>query len=143
DDIGIIELSVELPPPFATISAKKSADPQRSGTLALVAAVSFVSQPGNLNQGPIAIADDAPCAQFGNNSALEGTICAGFEGVRPSVCPRTGSAGGPLVLLTAEGRKYQIGIVSRADDCNKKGVIYSIYTRVSSYADWIRQVVPN
>jgi hypothetical protein len=143
NDIAILELGVALPPPFATISAQRSADP-KTGTLALVAAVDFRSQPGNLLQTAIPIADDATCAgRYGDKSAREGTICAGFERGGASACPGTGSAGGPLVVLSGAGRKYQIGIVSLADDCSVPGAAYGLYTRVSSYADWIKQVVPN
>jgi Trypsin len=143
NDIAIIELGITLPGPFATISAQQSTDPQRAGTIALVAALNFQFPLGNLLQGPMAVVDDATCAaRIGNNSAA-GIICSGFEGVTSGVCPGTGSAGAPLVLLTDAGRKYQIGIVSRADDCNLQGVIYGGYTRVSSYADWITKVVPN
>jgi secreted trypsin-like serine protease len=144
NDISIIELGDTLPGPFATMSAQRSADPQRAGTIALVAALSFQSPLGNLLQGPMAVVDDATCtARVGDNSASGGIICSGFEGVASGVCPGTGSAGAPLVLLTAAGRKYQIGIDSRADDCNLKGVIYGAYTRISSYADWITKVVPS
>jgi len=52
-------------------------------------------------------------------------------------------SGGPLVILSSAGQKYQIGIVSMADDCSTPGAVYGIYTRVSSYVDWIKQVVPN
>jgi secreted trypsin-like serine protease len=41
------------------------------------------------------------------------------------------------------GRKYQIGIVSLGEDCSSRGATYGVYTRVSSYADWIRKIVPN
>jgi trypsin len=143
NDIAILELGKALPPPFATISAQSSADP-KAGALALVAAVDFRSQPGNLLQTAIPIADDATCAgRYGDKSAREGTICAGFERGGASACPGTGSAGGPLVVLSGAGRKYQIGIVSLADDCSVPGAAYGLYTRVSSYADWIKQVVPN
>ena len=38
--------------------------------------------------------------------------------------------------------KYQVGIVSAAD-CHEPETAYGIYTRISSYADWIKQVAPN
>jgi hypothetical protein len=143
NDIAILELSMALPPPFTTISAQRSADP-KAGTLALVAAFDFRSQQGNLLQSAIPIVDDATCAaRHGDKSAPEGTICAGFEGGGASACPGTGSAGGPLVVLSGAGRKYQIGIVSLGEDCSVPGAAYGVYTRVSSYADWIKQVVPN
>ena len=109
-----------------------------------MAAVDFRSQPGNLLQSAVPIVDDATCAaRYGDNSPREGTICAGSERGGASACPGTGSAGAPLVVLSGAGRKYQIGIVSLADDCSVQGAAYILYTRVSSYANWIKQVVPN
>jgi hypothetical protein len=143
NDIAILELGTALPPPFATISAQRSADP-KAGTLALVAAIDFRSQPGNLLQSPVPIVDDATCApRYGDALEPEGIICAGFERGGASACPGTGSAGGPLVVLNGTGRKYQIGIVSLAEDCTLPGARYGFYTRVSLYVDWIRQVVPD
>jgi secreted trypsin-like serine protease len=143
NDIAVLELGIALPPPFATISAQRSADP-KVGTSALVAALDFQSQPGNLLQSAIPIVDDATCsARYGHKFALEGTICAGFARGGAIACPGTGSAGGPLVVFGGAGRKYQIGIVSLGEDCSKPGAAYGIYTRVSSYVDWIRKVAPN
>jgi len=141
-DIAILELSVALPPPFARISAQRSTD-SKVGSSALVGTFDFQSQPGNLRQSAVPIADDETCAaRYGDKSAREGTICAGSERGGAGACPETGSAGGPLTVLSGAGRKYQIGIVSSADDCRVPGAAYGLYTRVSSYADWIRQVVP-
>jgi secreted trypsin-like serine protease len=137
-DIAILELGTELPPPFATISAQRSADP-KAGTLALVGTIDFRSKSGNLLQSSVPISSDATCAA---KSAPEGTICAGFERGGAGACPRTGSAGGPLAVFSGAGRKYQIGIVSVAD-CSVPEAAYGVYTRISSYADWIKQVVPD
>jgi hypothetical protein len=137
NDIAILELGMELPPPFATISGQRSADP-KAGTLALVGTIDFRSKPGNLLQSSVPIFDDATCAA---KSGLQGTICAGFEHGGAGACPRTGSAGGPLVVFSGTGRKYQIGIVSTAD-CSVPEEAYGVYTLVSSYSNWIKQVVP-
>jgi secreted trypsin-like serine protease len=143
NDIAILELGAVLPPPFATISAQRSVDP-KVGNVAIVAALDFQSQPGNLLQSEVPIVDDETCAaRFGDQSATEGSICAGTERGGAGACPGTGSAGGPLIVLDGAGRKYQIGIVSMADDCSAPGAAYGLYTRVSSYADWIKQVVPS
>src|SRR5262249_31700109 len=132
-DIAILELGMELPPPFATISAQRSADP-KPGTLALVGVIDFRSNRGNLLQSSVAIFD---CVA---KSAQEGTICAGYGGA--GACGGTGSAGGALVLFSGLGRKYKVGIVSSAD-CSVPEAAYGVYTRISLYADWIKQVVPD
>jgi secreted trypsin-like serine protease len=142
NDIAILEIGSALPPPFATISAQRSADP-KVWTLALVASLDFQSQPGNLLQSAIPIVDDATCVAGYRTMALEGIICTGFERGGVTACPGTGSAGGPLVVLNGAGQKYQIGIVSLGEDCGAPGAAYNVYTRVSSYANWIKQIVPN
>jgi trypsin len=64
-------------------------------------------------------------------------ICASES--KGSACQ--GAGGGPLMALDRDGQKYQIGIVSWGEGCGQPGV-YGVYTRVSSYSDWIRQSVP-
>jgi hypothetical protein len=143
NDIAILQLGMALPPPFATIAAQRSVDP-KVGTLALVSTIDFQSLPGNLLQIAIPVVDEATCtAKHGEQAAPERTICAGFERGAVRACPGTGSAGGPLVVLNGAGRKYQIGILSLAEGCSAPEAAPGIYTRVSSYADWIKQIVPN
>ena len=50
-------------------------------------------------------------------------------------------SGSALAVLSGAGRKYQIGIVSAAADCSVPEAAYGVYTRISSYADWIQQIV--
>ncbi|WP_441259707.1 S1 family peptidase [Bradyrhizobium sp. 521_C7_N1_3] len=142
DDIAILEIGTALPPPFITIATQKSADP-RIGELTLVAGFDFKSQPASLLQSPVPIANAAMCAAMYPGKVMpEGTFCAGFEHGGAVACAHRG-AGGPAVLLNSAGRKYQVGIVSLGEDCNSPKAGLGVYTRVSSYADWIRKGVPN
>ena len=50
--------------------------------------------------------------------------------------------GGPLLISNRADRKLQIGFVSAAN-CNDPEAAYGIYTRISSYADWIKKVAPD
>jgi secreted trypsin-like serine protease len=66
-------------------------------------------------------------------------VCAGYERGRKDTCQ--GDSGGPLVYYDKNKCPKQIGVVSWGDDCASEKA-YGIYTRVSSYRDWILHHVP-
>jgi trypsin len=73
------------------------------------------------------------------NIITEGMMCA--EGDHGNAfC--NGDSGGPLVVYDDDGDGtepvVQVGIVSWSDDCAKEG-FPDVYTRVSSYAKWIKK----
>jgi secreted trypsin-like serine protease len=131
NDIAILELGIELPPPFAKISAPRAAD-KKVGVLAVIGIFDFNSEPNKLTQSATQIADDATCARrFRGVFESEGFMCVGSEFGRFSVCSGTGSAGAPLVVFNGESRKYQIGILSLGERCGPGASFYGVYTRVS------------
>ncbi len=74
-------------------------------------------------------------AQAYNGRIKAGMMCAGFEGGRVDTCQ--GDSGGPLVLKAQE---VLVGVTSFGEGCARPQK-YGIYTRVSAYIDWIRQVM--
>jgi hypothetical protein len=133
NDIAILELEGEFPPPFATISTNRATDP-KAGSYALFGAIDFGAASGNLLQTFVPILDDADC--------FDGKICAGVEQGAGRGCDATGSAGAPLVIRDSGGRKFQVGVFSYGPNCAKTTTRKGIYTRISSYADWIKAIVP-
>ncbi|EFN88016.1 Proclotting enzyme [Harpegnathos saltator] len=74
------------------------------------------------------------CVRSFTQQILNTTICAGaYEGGRDAC---QGDSGGPLLHQLGNGRWVNIGIVSWGIRCGEPGYP-GIYTRVSSYLDWI------
>ena len=98
--------------------------------------------PANLMAAGIRIVSLQECrSAMGDlaSSVTERTICAGWpDGGRDSC---SGDSGGPLHVRGDDSEFIQIGIVSWGRGaCGLPGE-YSVYTRVSSYWDWISQHV--
>ncbi len=66
----------------------------------------------------------------------DGVICAVGDDTDQDTCQ--GDSGGPMLMTGAEG-DVLVGVVSTGKGCGLKGVP-GLYTRVASYADWIRAV---
>ena len=68
---------------------------------------------------------------------VERNICAEGKTGRADSCQ--GDSGGPLVAKV-QGRYVQIGVVSWGHSC-ADGVFPGVYTKVSSYTDWINDTI--
>jgi secreted trypsin-like serine protease len=91
----------------------------------------------------VPIVDNEKCvARYGDRFAPDSQLCAGFASGGADAC--FGSGGGPLVVFDKEDRKIEIGIVSWGGrgGCGAPGE-YGVYTRVSSYIDWIKHIAPD
>ncbi|MEM7566721.1 MAG: serine protease [Pseudomonadota bacterium] len=77
----------------------------------------------------------------GFQAVPETQLCAGVASGERSSC--NGDSGGPLMVRDAEGRLVQVGIVSwgrvplTADGSCGHANLYTSYTRIPSYFDWI------
>ncbi len=79
------------------------------------------------------------------NAVPDTQLCAGVASGERSSC--NGDSGGPLLLRNADGRLVQVGIVSwgrvplSADGSCGHQNLYTSYTRIPSYFDWISRHV--
>ncbi|XP_023559950.1 transmembrane protease serine 11D [Octodon degus] len=113
------------------------------GSTAYVTGWGSITYGGNtvtyLRQGQVQIISTSECnspASY-NGAVLPGMLCAGLPTGAVDACQ--GDSGGPLVQEDSRRLWFLVGIVSWGYQCgvpNKPGV----YTRVTAYRDWIRQV---
>jgi secreted trypsin-like serine protease len=98
--------------------------------------VEKIQLPQLLQQAEIEIMSPDRCSKAYDGSGIsingQDILCAGAVG--KGACD--GDSGGPLVLTTSHHGYVQIGIVSGQRYCGEPG-LYTIYTRVSKYYDWI------
>jgi trypsin len=78
---------------------------------------------------------NAPAAY--NGKILRGMMCAGRADGTVDSCQ--GDSGGPLVWRGPDG-PVLVGVVSWGEGCARK-LRYGVYTRVSTFSDWIARTV--
>jgi secreted trypsin-like serine protease len=89
-----------------------------------------------LEVGLPTVAEKTCKAAYPGQAIGHGQICAGYlQGMKDSC---QGDSGGPLMAFDRQGCPYQIGVVSWGKGCAEKNA-YGVYTRVSAYADWLKQ----
>ncbi|MEX1019189.1 MAG: trypsin-like serine protease [Litorilinea sp.] len=91
-----------------------------------------------LHEVQVPIVSAAECRSTYGDEIDDGMICAGLETGGKDACQ--GDSGGPLLVPDAQGEWLQAGVVSYGFDCALPG-FYGVYTRVSTYAEWITEVL--
>ncbi len=81
-----------------------------------------------------AVAPRQCASAYGQHIAGESFLCAGYNEGGKDSCQ--GDSGGPLVAFDESGCPYQVGIVSFGYECAKKR-FFGVYTRLSTFAEWI------
>ena len=90
--------------------------------------------PDRLRAVDLPIVDNETCADRYGGRITDGQVCAGYRQGTMDSCQ--GDSGGPLVVPGGPTGWTQIGVVSWGAGCAQPGA-YGVYTRVSSYIDWI------
>ncbi|KAK9296002.1 hypothetical protein QLX08_009849 [Tetragonisca angustula] len=102
----------------------------------------FPSMPNVLQKAVVPILDNADCYKQLTSQPVSGQkpelfdtqVCSGIAGKEVSAC--SGDSGGPLAQNVG-GKHVQVGIVSWGMMPCGSSHMPSVYTRVSSYIDWI------
>uniref|UniRef100_UPI00358E485D tryptase-like n=1 Tax=Myxine glutinosa TaxID=7769 RepID=UPI00358E485D len=88
----------------------------------------------SLNEGMVNIVKASECEMLGNDENELGKLCAGKPSEGVDSCQ--GDSGGPLVCEEREDHWVLIGLTSYGRGCG--GSSHAVYTRVTSYIEWIR-----
>jgi secreted trypsin-like serine protease len=87
-----------------------------------------------LRQVDLPIIDPASCKRTWNGFG-DGQVCAGYRQGSKTSC--NGDSGGPLVVPGGPSGWSQLGIVSYGPTGCERPNAYAVFTRVSSFIDWI------
>jgi secreted trypsin-like serine protease len=139
------EVNKKLLTPGATVTVTGWGavwDPEDKNVLAMLSQLTSgadlgdkISYPLKLHQVEIQVLDNESCKTMFQGSdvkVVDSDICALQPGSRKNAC--YGDSGGPLMASPKPRTFVQVGIVSRG--CGNMD-LPNIYTRVSSFSDWI------
>ncbi|XP_063977418.1 trypsin-1-like [Diachasmimorpha longicaudata] len=149
-DIGLLRLKSPLTyNKHVQPVALPTQDKQHTGEVVLtgwgsISTTMIPKLPAQLQTVQVPIVDYDSCLESfkkasGKVELFDTQICTGPIGGNISAC--SGDSGGPLVKFNTDGTPEQVGIVSwGVYPCGVAGTP-SVYTRVSSYVDWIKSKV--
>lgn len=91
--------------------------------------------PEKLKEVDVPVVSNSVCNSSYGGLIVSSQICAGFEAGGKDSCG--GDSGGPLII-ESNGQLQQAGVVSYGNGC-ALAEFYGVYTRTSSFLDWIGQ----
>ena len=144
-DIALIELATDSNLPLLSLPVAASDVPVIDEP-AIVAGWGLLVEGGFgtsplLREAVIPIVSHSQCLPFYQSSLqLDANVCAGGDR-DGGVDSCQGDSGGPL-FVSRDGLLVQAGIVSYGEGCARPG-IPGVYTRVSTYTDWVASFVPD
>ncbi|MDF1720855.1 MAG: trypsin-like serine protease [Minwuia sp.] len=139
NDVSLLRLAEPLP--FVTVRLMAPEDETRFGghdTPGLVIGFGATEDGGGasarLLETSVPLKSYEACKKVYGSYLSPSMICAGLDQGGRDTCQ--GDSGGPLLVKDELGDFVQIGIVSWGAGCAVAGR-YGVYTRISSYLDWI------
>lgn len=159
NDLAYLKLERPIPPPYARLSGNIKADPSIEGHLLWAAGFgSMLPNPSmealdsrrgvgsthapaqKLNDAILQYAPQHVCSPVNGNIVDDSIhVCAGWKEGGHDTCQ--GDSGGPLAALDTGGCPVVIGLTSFGKGCSQPNS-YGVYTRLSSYKDWILTKAP-
>jgi secreted trypsin-like serine protease len=145
DDIAVLLLKTPTSATPLAVAGLADAALAAAGRPVLIAGWGTTSTNGRssnvLLEGTQVVRANSRCESSWHNLFDERTqFCAvGPNGGRPDTCP--GDSGGPLVASGADGAPRLVGIVSFGGAACGVTEPPSVYTRVSTFAGWVAQVI--
>ena len=92
-------------------------------------------------QAKVPVVKHKKCQKVFDYVITENQVCAGYK--RGGIDACAGDSGGPLLCsktVNGTDRFVLYGVTSYGEGCGRKGK-YGIYTKVSSYLDWIEETI--
>ncbi|XP_067279127.1 ST14 transmembrane serine protease matriptase b [Pseudorasbora parva] len=90
-----------------------------------------------LQKAEVRIINSTVCSRLMDDGITPRMICAGVLSGGVDACQ--GDSGGPMTSTESNGRMFLAGVVSWGDGCGRKNRP-GIYTRVTEYRSWIKQM---
>ncbi|XP_016108307.1 suppressor of tumorigenicity 14 protein homolog [Sinocyclocheilus grahami] len=90
-----------------------------------------------LQKAEVRIINNTVCSKLMDNGITPRMICAGVLSGGVDACQ--GDSGGPMTSTESNGRMFLAGVVSWGDGCGRRNRP-GIYTRVTEYRSWIREM---
>jgi secreted trypsin-like serine protease len=148
NDIALIELGQPSFQPTISLfsgESKEEVPPSMIGEMTtaigwgLADASSYWYFPEKLRQVNLPVVSNSYCNNIYATILTSSQICAGYYEAK-DVC--NGDSGGPIVSKI-DGRWIHVGLVSYGKTCRSYFGRYGVYTRTSTYIDFIKQYVPD
>ncbi|CAL1526301.1 unnamed protein product [Lymnaea stagnalis] len=95
----------------------------------------------SLQEAKVPVVGHQKCRRVFDYNITSTQVCAGYKRGGTDSC--AGDSGGPLLCTNPQDDKvkyYLYGVTSYGEGCGRKGK-YGIYTKVSSYLDWIHRTI--
>lgn len=109
------------------------------GALSSTSGAEDLHFPAHLMVASFPLIDNPTCAAAHEEPSMDQSVlCAGV--IQAGVDSCQGDSGGPLMVRQADGEYTQVALVSWGPLCFTGGG-YGVYTRVSSYSDWMADVM--